>query len=85
MNKYFHYFFFLDKYENIIFTTTGNNLYIAKQLGGELYSIPKLMGNDVFDIEDDVVGLFFQYFSQLLQNLFVNSSLRSTSRRITCF
>lgn len=46
----------------LYYTTTGNNLYIAKQLGGELYSIPQLMGNDVFDIEDDVVGIVFPVF-----------------------
>ena len=46
----------------LFYTSTGNNLYIAKQLGGELYSIPKLMGNDVFDIEDDVVGIVFPVF-----------------------
>lgn len=46
----------------LFYTSTGNNLYIAKQLGGELYSIPKLMGNNVFDIEDDVVGIVFPVF-----------------------
>lgn len=46
----------------LYYTTTGNNLYIAKQLGGELYSIPQFMGNDVFDIEDDVVGIVFPVF-----------------------
>ena len=46
----------------LFYTSTGNNLYIAKQLGGELYSIPQLMENDVFDIEDDVVGIVFPVF-----------------------
>ena len=46
----------------LYYTTTGNNLYIAKQLGGELLSIPQLMKNEEFDIEDDVVGIIFPVF-----------------------
>ncbi|WP_407452994.1 hypothetical protein [Methanobrevibacter sp.] len=43
-------------------TSTGNNLYIAKQLGGELLSIPQLMKKNEFDIEDDAVGIIFPVF-----------------------
>ena len=46
----------------LYYTTTGNNLYIAKQLGGELLSIPQLIKNEEFDIEDDVVGIIFPVF-----------------------
>ena len=46
----------------LYYTTTGNNLYIAKQLGGELLSIPQLMKNGELDIEDDVVGIIFPVF-----------------------
>lgn len=46
----------------LYYTTTGINLYIAKQLGGELLSIPQLIKNEEFDIEDDVVGIIFPVF-----------------------
>ena len=39
--------------KTLYYTSTGNNLYIAKQLGGELISIPQLMKKNEFDIEDD--------------------------------
>lgn len=41
----------------LYFTATGNCLYVAKQLGGELLSIPQLMKSGTFSIEDDVVGV----------------------------
>ena len=46
----------------LYYTTTGNNLYIAKQLSGELYSIPQLVRDELFDIEDDIVGIVFPVF-----------------------
>jgi NAD-dependent dihydropyrimidine dehydrogenase PreA subunit/flavodoxin len=41
------------------FTSTGNNLYIAKELGGQLYSIPKLLKEGPFEFEDDKIGIIF--------------------------
>ena len=46
----------------LYFTSTGNNLYISKQLGGELISIPQLMKEEKYDIEDDVIGIIFPVF-----------------------
>lgn len=46
----------------LYYTSTGNNLYIAKQLGGELISIPQLMKSGELDIEDDAVGIVFPVF-----------------------
>ena len=46
----------------LYYTSTGNNLYIAKQLGGDLLSIPQLMKNNEFNIEDDIVGIVFPVF-----------------------
>lgn len=37
-------------------------MYIAKKLGGELLSIPQLVKNNVYDIEDDSVGIVFPVF-----------------------
>jgi len=41
------------------FTATGNNLYVAKRIGGELYSIPKLMKLEQFEFEDEKIGIVF--------------------------
>jgi len=46
----------------LYYTTTGNNLYIACRLGGELLSIPQLVKNEIYDIEDDIVGIVFPVF-----------------------
>ena len=48
--------------KTLYYTSTGNNLYIAKQLGGELISIPQLMKSNELDIEDDAVGIIFPVF-----------------------
>lgn len=41
------------------FTATGNNLYVAKRIGGESYSIPKLMKLGQFEFEDEKIGIVF--------------------------
>jgi len=41
------------------FTATGNNLYVAKRIGGESYSIPKLMKLGEFEFEDEKIGIVF--------------------------
>lgn len=46
----------------LYYTSTWNNWYIAKKLGGELLSIPQLSKNQIYDIEDDVVGIVFPVF-----------------------
>ena len=39
------------------FTATGNCLYVAERIGGELLSIPQLMRQDEIVIEDEAVGI----------------------------
>jgi ferredoxin len=41
----------------LYFTSTGNCLYIAKRIGGELLSIPQIQKNKIYEIIDDVVGI----------------------------
>lgn len=41
------------------FTATGNNLYVAKRIGGESYSIAKLMKLEQFAFEDEKIGIVF--------------------------
>jgi len=43
----------------LYFTATGNNLYVAKRIGGESYSIPKLMKLGQFEFEDEKIGIVF--------------------------
>lgn len=41
------------------FTATGNSLYVAKKIGGELYSIPKMIKEGKYDFEDEAIGFVF--------------------------
>lgn len=46
----------------LYFTATGNNLYIAKHFEAELLSIPQLVNDDVYNIEDDAVGIVYPVY-----------------------
>jgi len=46
----------------LYFTATGNCLYVAKKFGGELLSIPQLNKNNVYEINDDIVGIIIPVF-----------------------
>ncbi len=41
------------------FTGTGNSLYVAKRIGGELYSIPQMIKEGKYEFEDEVIGFVF--------------------------
>ncbi|MBU8902255.1 MAG: EFR1 family ferrodoxin [Victivallales bacterium] len=41
------------------FTSTGNGLALAKEIGGELYSIPQALKGKQFEFEDDEIGIVF--------------------------
>lgn len=41
------------------FTGTGNSLHVAKEIGGELLSIPKMLKENNFEFEDDAIGFVF--------------------------
>ncbi|HEY8889711.1 MAG TPA: EFR1 family ferrodoxin [Clostridium sp.] len=43
----------------LYFTGTGNSLYVAKKLGGEYYSIPKLIKEGRYEFEDEKIGIVF--------------------------
>ncbi|MFZ5967413.1 MAG: EFR1 family ferrodoxin [Bacillota bacterium] len=44
------------------FTGTGNNLYVAKRIGCEYYSIPKLLKEGRFEFEDEKIGIVFPVY-----------------------
>jgi len=43
----------------LYFTATGNSLYLAKRIGGELYSIPKAIKKGGYSFSDEKIGLVF--------------------------
>lgn len=43
----------------LYFTGTGNSLYAAKLIGGNLLSIPQLIKDNQYEIKDDSVGIIF--------------------------
>ena len=53
----------------LYFSATGNSLYIAQRLGGELLSIPHLQKNGVFEIADAVVGIVCPIYGYTMPNL----------------
>lgn len=58
------------------FTGTGNSLFVAKTIGGKLYSIPQLMKNKQFVFEDDIIGLVFPVYGWSLPKIvkkFINN------------
>lgn len=46
----------------LYFTATGNNLYLAKRIGNEYYSIPKLIKERRFEFEDEKIGIVFPVY-----------------------
>jgi ferredoxin len=53
----------------LYFSATGNSLYIAKRLGGELLSIPQLQKNGIYAITGDVVGIICPVYGFTMPNL----------------
>ncbi|MDF2569061.1 MAG: 4Fe-4S ferredoxin, iron-sulpur binding protein [Sporomusa sp.] len=41
------------------FTATGNSLYVAKRIGGEIYSIPQMLKEGKREFEDEAIGFIF--------------------------
>ncbi len=46
----------------LYFTATGNCLEVAKEIGGNLLSIPQMIKEDKYFFEDDVVGIIFPVY-----------------------
>ena len=47
----------------LYFTATGNNLSVAKRFEAELLSIPQMIKNNNYLIEDDKVGIIYPIYS----------------------
>lgn len=59
----------------LYFTATGNSLYVAKLLGGEILSIPQMIKDEIFDFKDDKIGIVFPLYSWSV-NSYVEKFLR---------
>ena len=46
----------------LYFSSTGNNLYVAKRIGDDNYSIPQLIEKEIYDFEDDTIGVVFPVY-----------------------
>lgn len=49
--------------KTLYFTGTGNSLYLAKEIGGELLSVPQMIKEGRYDFEDDAIGIIFPCYS----------------------
>lgn len=47
----------------LYFTATGNSLYVAKELGGETYSIPQMIKEGRYEFTDDKIGIVFPLYA----------------------
>ncbi len=52
----------VDKMKILYFTATGNSLYVAKSLGGELLSIPQMINEEIYELTDDKIGIVFPLY-----------------------
>lgn len=46
----------------LYFSATGNSLYVSKQLGNNLYSIPKAIKEDNYSFCDEKIGIIFPVY-----------------------
>ncbi|MGB8450789.1 MAG: EFR1 family ferrodoxin [Anaerocolumna sp.] len=53
----------------LYFTATGNSLYVAKKIGGEALSIPRLQKEGRFDFKDEKIGIVFPVFNNSVPNI----------------
>lgn len=44
------------------YTATGNCLEVAKNIGGELYSIPQVLKGSTLEYEDEQIGIIFPVY-----------------------
>ncbi len=67
--------------KNFYFTATGNSLAIAKEFGGELYSIPKVLKSNQIHFEDEKIGLIFPCYGfaapSIVQEFIAKVTLKS--------
>ena len=70
----------------LYFSGTGNSLYIAKTIGGQTLSIPKLIKNEIYEVEDDVVGIVVPCYYMTIPRIVKNylKKLKIKSNYVFC-
>ncbi|MCC5468294.1 EFR1 family ferrodoxin [Pelosinus baikalensis] len=53
-------------------TATGNGLYVAKRIGGELYSIPQMLKEGKSEFEDEAIGFVFPCYGLGLPRMVID-------------
>lgn len=53
----------------LYFTGTGNCLSVAKRFDAELASIPQMIKNNIYEIEDDVIGIVYPVYAISIPNI----------------
>ncbi len=62
----------------LYFTATGNSLYIAKSIGGELYSIPQMVKEGIYEFSDEKIGIVFPLHAWAVPPFVVDFLKRAT-------
>jgi ferredoxin len=60
------------------FTATGNSLYVAKRIGGELYSIPQMLKEGKNKFEDEAIGFVFPCYGFGLPRMVIKFIQKAT-------
>ncbi|MCR4880437.1 MAG: EFR1 family ferrodoxin [bacterium] len=53
----------------LYFTGTGNSLAVAKRFEAELLSIPQMINNNEYVVEDDIVGIIYPVYAFSIPNI----------------
>lgn len=53
----------------LYFTGTGNCLSVAKRFDAELLSIPQMIKNNCYEVMDDVVGIIYPVYANIVPNI----------------
>ncbi|MDP4128046.1 MAG: EFR1 family ferrodoxin [Bacillota bacterium] len=59
------------------FTATGNSLYVAKRIGGKLYSIPQLLNKEESEFADEAIGFVFPCYGFGIPRIVIDFIQRS--------
>jgi ferredoxin len=63
--------------KTFVFSATGNSLYVAKRICGELYSIPQMQKEGKYEFEDEAIGFVFPCYGFGLPRMVADFLLKS--------
>ncbi len=71
--------------KTLYFSATGNSLCVAKRIGGELLSIPRLLAEGRFNIQDDAIGIVCPCYGWGLPRIVEEYLAKSQLKADYCF